>query len=295
MFQKAFSIDRKELLALGISTAKELRLYDEGEWIEHITRVEWDKQKFAREGVLYREDLKRMKKIGELEHIPSKANIKKIYFDTSGPLPLLSVRERIQELRIAIEVNGIGNSLAMCKWPGGELVVATARTVAELTVVQRRHFACFRMLQRILNSGNSRGNAQIVQDLQNLKCLASLHFRILKWQIESGQRFGDATDTQYAMKMERQAETETDQRREKEKGKLIKLTDFVRENCEDTPSISSKANRIHEFVKKGKITFMPKPVNNPEGNQTKLYREEYLRRIWPKLKVVIPSLPNLKG
>lgn len=202
MFQKAFSINRKELLALGISTAKELRLYDEGEWIEHITRVEWNKQKFAREGILYREDIKRRKKAGELEHIPGKAEIKKIYFDTSGSLPLLPIRERIQELRIAVEASGIGDSLTMCEWPGGELIGVTARTVAELAVVQRRHSACFRMLQRILNSDNSSGNTQIVQKLQNLKCLANLHFRILKWQIESGQRLGDAIDTQYAMKNE---------------------------------------------------------------------------------------------
>ena len=76
--------------------------------------------------------------------------------------------------------------------------------------------------------------------------------------------------------------------------KITKLTDFIINCCEDTPSISSKANRIHEFIKKRKIKFMPKTVNNPKGNETKLYYEEELRQIWPKLKEKIKSLPNLK-
>lgn len=76
--------------------------------------------------------------------------------------------------------------------------------------------------------------------------------------------------------------------------KITKLTDFILDRCEDTTSISSKANRIHEFVKKGKIKFMPKPVNKPKGNQTKLYDEEQLWQIWPKLKEKIVALPNLK-
>lgn len=77
--------------------------------------------------------------------------------------------------------------------------------------------------------------------------------------------------------------------------KIIKLTDFIRENCEDTTSISSKANRIHEFVKHGKINFMPKPVNKTKGNETKLYKEKELQVIWLKLKEKIKSLPNLKA
>ena len=76
--------------------------------------------------------------------------------------------------------------------------------------------------------------------------------------------------------------------------KITKLTDFILNCCEDTTSIPSKANRIHEFVKKGEIKFMPKPINKTKGNQTKLYNEEKLRRIWPKLKEKIKSLPNLK-
>lgn len=76
--------------------------------------------------------------------------------------------------------------------------------------------------------------------------------------------------------------------------KITKLTDFFHNCCEDIPSISSKANRIHEFVKKGKIKFMPKTVNKPKQNETKLYYEEELRQIWPKLKEKIKSLPNLK-
>lgn len=76
--------------------------------------------------------------------------------------------------------------------------------------------------------------------------------------------------------------------------RTTKLTDFIRDCCEDTASISSKANRIHEFVKKGEIEFMPKPDNNPKGNETKLYSEEALRQVWPKLKDKIKSLPNLK-
>jgi hypothetical protein len=76
--------------------------------------------------------------------------------------------------------------------------------------------------------------------------------------------------------------------------KITKLTDFIINCCEDAPSISSKANRIHEFVKKDKINFMPKTVNKPKGNETKLYYEEELRQIWPKLKEKIKSLPNLK-
>jgi hypothetical protein len=76
--------------------------------------------------------------------------------------------------------------------------------------------------------------------------------------------------------------------------RTTKLTDFIHDRCEETPSIQSKVNRIHEFVKKGKISFMPKPVNNPKGNETKLYSEEALRQVWPKLKDKIKSLPNLK-
>ena len=92
-------------------------------------------------------------------------------------------------------------------------------------------------------------------------------------------------------------QNKTVQGKSKDKGqhkKITKLTDFIRDCCEDTTSISSKANRIHEFVKKRKIMFMPKPVNRPERNETKLYDEEELRQIWPKLKVAIKSLPNLK-
>jgi hypothetical protein len=76
--------------------------------------------------------------------------------------------------------------------------------------------------------------------------------------------------------------------------KITKLTDFFRNCCEDTPSISSKTNRIHEFVKKYKIKFMPKTVNKPKRNETKLYYEDELRQVWPKLKEKIKSLPNLK-
>ncbi len=76
--------------------------------------------------------------------------------------------------------------------------------------------------------------------------------------------------------------------------KITKLTDFIRDKCEDTTSISSKVNRIHEFVKNRKISFMPKPVNNTKRNETKLYKEKELQEIWPKLKQKIKSLPNLK-
>jgi hypothetical protein len=77
--------------------------------------------------------------------------------------------------------------------------------------------------------------------------------------------------------------------------KITKLTDFIRDKCEDATSISSKVNRIHEFVKNHKIDFMPKPVNKPKNNETKLYNEKELRKIWPKLKEKIKSLPNLKA
>lgn len=76
--------------------------------------------------------------------------------------------------------------------------------------------------------------------------------------------------------------------------KITKLTDFITNNCDKTTSIQSKVNRIHEFVKQGEIDFMPKPVNTPKGNKTKLYDEKELRLIWPKLKEKIVSLPNLK-
>ncbi|MBW8041314.1 MAG: hypothetical protein FVQ85_15110 [Planctomycetes bacterium] len=77
--------------------------------------------------------------------------------------------------------------------------------------------------------------------------------------------------------------------------KITKLTDFITNNCEDTQNLLSKVNRIHEFVKHGKILFMPKPINKPKGNQTKLYYEEELRKSWPQLKLKIKSLPNLKA
>ena len=77
--------------------------------------------------------------------------------------------------------------------------------------------------------------------------------------------------------------------------KIKKLTDFITDNCEDTMNLSSKVNRIHEFVKHGKILFMPKPINKPKGNQTKLFYEEELRKIWSQLKLKIKSLPNLKA
>jgi hypothetical protein len=91
------------------------------------------------------------------------------------------------------------------------------------------------------------------------------------------------------------SDTKTNEASGKAGDKIIKLTDFIRDNCEDTTSISSKVNRIHEFVKNRQINFMPQPINKTKGNETKLYKEKELREIWPKLKEKIKSLPNLKA
>lgn len=88
--------------------------------------------------------------------------------------------------------------------------------------------------------------------------------------------------------------TPAQKRQQDEAGKIVKLTDFMRDYCEKPLSVESKANRIHTFVKNKKIRFMPKPVNKTKGNQTKLYRIDDLKTIWGKLQQIIKSLPNLK-
>ncbi len=44
----AFYMNRTELRAMDIETVKELRLFDEGSWTEHISRVTWDKKNFVK-------------------------------------------------------------------------------------------------------------------------------------------------------------------------------------------------------------------------------------------------------
>lgn len=126
-------------------------------------------------------------------------------------------------------------------------------------------------------------------------------YRYIWWSISSEAAFFEGRVELWKNALEsicrksKRVETEQNKGEQDEKQKKItKLTDFIRDNCEDTTSISSKVNRIHELVKKCKIKFMPKPVNKPKRNQTKLYVEEELRQIWPKLKEKIVSLPNLK-
>ena len=92
----------------------------------------------------------------------------------------------------------------------------------------------------------------------------------------------------------RELEKKAEKIRQNRPKRTTKLTDFICNSCEDTPSIPSKANRIHELVRKGDIAFMPKTANNPQKNETKLYYEDELRQVWPKLREKVKSLPKLK-
>ncbi|MHC4544547.1 MAG: hypothetical protein ACYTDW_08345 [Planctomycetota bacterium] len=257
-----FYINRKELLVLGISTVKELKLFDEGSWGAHVSRVKWNQQEDGKAGVIYRTDLLRMAKAGDLEHIPGKAEIDKVYFKTACPLPILSIRERLQELRLDMESDISADILVMCKWPGRDVINSINLNAQDPDVLMRinrieeKHLSCFRMLKRV------------IQGKQPNKAL---------------------------MAMTVPDETMQEKDKAEDNFKITKLTDFITDNCEDTLNLLSKVNRIHEFVKHGKILFMPKPINKPKGNETKLYYEEELRKIWPQLKLKIKSLPNLKA
>lgn len=78
----------------------------------------------------------------------------------------------------------------------------------------------------------------------------------------------------------------------------VKLVDFMRKHCEDmdehSTSFEAKAKYIHRLVRQGILSDFPQPINNPKGNQTKLYDEKELRSAWPKIRPQIPGLQNLK-
>lgn len=149
-------MNRRELLVLGISTIKELKLFDEGSWVAHVSRVEWNQQKAGKAGVFYRTDLLRMAKAGDLEHIPGKAEVDKVYFKTACPLLILSIRERLQELRLDIESDLSTDVLAMCKWPGRDVINSINLNAQDPDVLMRinrieeKHLSCFRMLKRMI-------------------------------------------------------------------------------------------------------------------------------------------------
>ncbi len=139
-----FYMDRKELRILGISTVKKLRLEEEGSWPEHIRLVMWNQQEFGKNGVCYRDDLLRQRIAGELEHIPNKAEVDRIYFK-EGSVPLQIIRDKLQELRIDIEEKVSGEILAMCRWPGKRLFEDGQDSSAE-----QKYLSCFRMLERMI-------------------------------------------------------------------------------------------------------------------------------------------------
>ena len=160
-----FYMVREELQALGIITVKELKLFDEGSWTEYISRVNWDREQFGKKGILYREDLLRKREAGDLEHIPGKAEVNRIYFKNPGPIPEISIVEQLQELRIDIESNVSGDILAMCKWPGLPLYKQCKNSndaiqlinskgqnpkdvLKKMIYVQENYLSCFRMLKR---------------------------------------------------------------------------------------------------------------------------------------------------
>ena len=77
---------------------------------------------------------------------------------------------------------------------------------------------------------------------------------------------------------------------------LTKLSDFIRNYCMKTAADpATQAQRIHKLVREGAIDFMPQPVNAPKENQTKMYRVDRLKAIWPKLKLSVKYLPDLKA
>lgn len=143
-------------MALSISTVKELKLFDEGSWVAHVSRVKWNQQEAGKAEVFYRTDLLRMAKAGDLEHIPGKAEIDKVYFKTACPLPILSIRERLQELRLDIESDLSADVLAMCKWPGRDVIDSINLNAPDTDVLMRinrieeKHLSCFRMLKRMI-------------------------------------------------------------------------------------------------------------------------------------------------
>ncbi len=152
-----FYMNRKELLVLGISTVKELKLFDEGSWGAHVSRVKWNQQEAGKAGVFYRTDLLRMAKAGDLEHIPGKAEVDKVYFKTACPLLILSIRERLQELRISVESGISAKILAMCEWPGRHIIDSINLNAQDTDVlmkinrIEEEHLRCFRMLKRVIH------------------------------------------------------------------------------------------------------------------------------------------------
>jgi len=154
-----FYMNRKELLVLNISTVKELKLFDEGSWVAHVSRVKWNQQEAGKAEVIYRTDLLRMAKAGDLEHIPGKAEVDKVYFKTACPLLIISIRERLQELRLSVESDISAKILAMCEWPGRDIINSINLNAQDTDVlmkinrIEEKHLSCFRMLKRVFQDG----------------------------------------------------------------------------------------------------------------------------------------------
>ncbi len=250
-----FHIDRKELLALSISTVKELKLFDEGSWVAHVSRVEWNQQEAGKAGVIYRTDLLRMAKAGDLEHIPGKAEIDKVYFKTACPLPILSIRERLQELRLDVESDISADILVMCKWPGKDVINSINLNAQDPDVLMRinrieeKHLSCFRMLKRMIKPKPPEQQPKPVSD-------------------NAGN-------------------TKTKER--------IALKDFIKKHCDlsERPDIDSKCEMLMREHRKDSIK-LPLVNHKYRRGLTKLYYLEKLRNNWPDYRMTLTTLPPLK-
>ena len=194
-----FHINRKELLALSISTVKELKLFDEGSWVAHVSRVKWNQQEAGKAGVIYRTDLLRMAKAGDLEHIPGKAEIDKVYFKTACPLLIISIRERLQELRLDIESDISADILVMCKWPGRDVINSINLNAQDPNVLMRinrieeKHLSCFRMLKRVFQDGRPKSITKQAGK-QEVITLTKAQGEMLDWFNEIFPQIGFATN-----------------------------------------------------------------------------------------------------
>lgn len=73
----------------------------------------------------------------------------------------------------------------------------------------------------------------------------------------------------------------------------VSLREFLEKRTDVDPRhIDSKLKRIKAINKKQSI--LPRAANNPKKNQTRLYYEIELEKVWSALKDQIPTLPNIK-
>jgi len=259
-----FYMVREELQALGIRTVKELKLFDEGSWTEYISRVKWDREQFGQKGILYREDLFRQREVGDLEHIPGKAEVNRIYFKNPRPIPEISIVEQLQELRIDIESNISGDILAMCKWPGLPLfeqcknsndviqLINSKRqnpkdVLKKMIYVQGNYLSCFRMLKRVVK--------------------------------HKTQQIPKTTSGKAVDKIRKQ---------------FLTLKSFIEIHCDLSarPDVQSKVALLHEYNLKGKIK-LPKLAHKYRKGQHKYYYVDDLKKNWPTYQKKMPTLPPL--